>query len=108
MVPLQDLWAVITHWPWSTIAAIAAAAAAIWVPRFETRERANVLGRETVVEINASALRWHNEVLAFLTMVRGHITNKVSAEELNEGCASHVYRCNRGHEPHPHVCTHGV
>jgi ABC-type Co2+ transport system permease subunit len=63
---------VVSHWPWSTIAAFAAAAAALWVARAETRERKQLLGREAVVDVVAMTFNWHsvfmNHVLLGRTM----------------------------------------
>ncbi|ETA96254.1 hypothetical protein BB737_11900 [Mycobacterium avium subsp. hominissuis] len=41
----------VRHWPWSTIAAFAAAGAALWIARAETRERSQALGRQVIVEV---------------------------------------------------------
>jgi hypothetical protein len=84
---LSFLWSayeVIRTWSWATIAAFAAAGAAIWVARYETKQRAALLGREMVVGITASSMRYHRDVLGFLEKVRDHINNRIPAEDLDK------------------------
>jgi hypothetical protein len=60
----------VTHWPWSTIAAFAAAAAALWIAHAETRARQQLLGREAVIELGAVSLNWSNQAAHFLGAIR--------------------------------------
>jgi hypothetical protein len=79
-----SVWSTIQNWPWSTIAAFAAAAAAIWAVRLETRERDSLLARETVVDVNAAAVIYHRDVLAFLSAVREVSRRQMSPKDLEE------------------------
>lgn len=74
----------VEHWPWSTIAAFAAAAAALWIARSETRERSQALGRQVIVEVQHSALQWSIECSRFIGLIQKHIQNQASAAYLNE------------------------
>jgi hypothetical protein len=78
------VWETVQHWPWSTIAAFAAAAAAIWAVRLQTRDRDLLLARETVVEVTAATVLYHRDVIEFLTAVRQHMRKQISARELND------------------------
>jgi hypothetical protein len=81
---INAVWETVQHWPWATIAAFAAAAAAIWAVRLETRDRDTLLARETVVDVNSAAVIYHREVIEFLTAVRAHIRKQISSRELND------------------------
>jgi hypothetical protein len=76
---------VVGHWPWSTIAAFAAAGIALWVARSQTRERENLLGRETVVAVMDAANKWHKEGARFLATVNKLLQGQVPPGEMNEG-----------------------
>jgi hypothetical protein len=79
----QNSLHVTTDWPWSTIAAFAASAAAIWIARVQTRERQQLLGREIVVELAANSLSWNTEAASFLRSVRRFLDGVGSREEIN-------------------------
>jgi hypothetical protein len=70
-------WDTVQHWPWSTIAAFTAAAAAIWAVRLQTRDRDALLARETVVDVSSAAVIYHRDVMEFLTAVRAHIRKQI-------------------------------
>jgi hypothetical protein len=74
---------VIVHWPWSTIAACTASAAAVWVARAQTRERQQLLGREIVVELAANSLSWNTEAASLLRYIRRFLEGIGSREEIN-------------------------
>jgi hypothetical protein len=82
----------VTNWPWSTIAAFAAAAAAVSVARSETKERATRLGQEAVVEINTRSMDYHKDVLDFFSMIRAHLKGQITADELNKVAYPHLTR----------------
>jgi hypothetical protein len=81
------MWAhivhVVTHWSWSTIAAFAAAVAALAVARSQTRERRQMLGSQIVVDVGAESLIWHRAAGAFLRSVTQHFQGQMSANDLN-------------------------
>jgi leucyl aminopeptidase (aminopeptidase T) len=78
------IWHAVTHWPWSTIAAFAAAASALWVARLQTRERENLLGRQTVVEVMDAANKWQKEGARFLATVNRAVQANTLTGALNE------------------------
>jgi hypothetical protein len=81
---------VVAHWPWSTIAAFAAAGIALWVARSQTRERENLLGRETVVAVMDAANKWQKEGARFLATVNKLLQGQMPPGEMNEGPLDHV------------------
>lgn len=74
---------VVSNWPWSTIAAFTAAGAAVSVARSETKERANRLGQEAVVEINTRSIEYHRDILEFFRLIRSHLDGEITTETLN-------------------------
>jgi hypothetical protein len=78
-----DIVDTVTRWPWATIAAFAAAGAAIAVARSETSERRQLLGRQTVVDVNAGSLVWYTKAGDFLRSIRQFFDGLISANHLN-------------------------
>lgn len=74
---------VVTHWPWSTIAAFGAAAAAVSIAVAQRRERRQFLGRQTVVELTASSVGWQMEAARFLGTLRRHLQGTAPAATVN-------------------------
>jgi hypothetical protein len=91
----QDGLHVTTDWPWSTIAAFAASAAAIWTARGQTRERQQLLGREIVVELAANSLSWNTEAASFLRSVRRFLEGVGSREEINSDALAQFTEASR-------------
>jgi hypothetical protein len=73
----------VTHWPWSTIAAFAAASAALWVARMQTREHQRLLERQTVVDVMAAGINYRAEGARYLAFVGRYLNGSMSAEELD-------------------------
>lgn len=73
----------VTHWPWATVAAFAAAAAALWVAHSETRERKQLLGRQTVIELAAVSLEWSNQAASLLAALRRSMAGTAPREAVN-------------------------
>jgi hypothetical protein len=86
---------VTAHWPWSTIAAFAASAAALWIARVQTRERQQLLGREIVVELAANSLSWNTQAASFLRGVRRFLEGIGSQEEVNSDALAQFIEASR-------------
>jgi hypothetical protein len=86
---------VVTDWPWSTIAAFTAAAAAIWIARVQTRERQQLLGREIIVELAANSLNWNTQAASLLRGVRRFLEGIGSEEEINNDALAQFTEASR-------------
>jgi hypothetical protein len=85
----------VADWPWSTIAAFTASAAAIWIARVQTRERQQLLGREVVVELAANSLSWNTEAAHLLRGVRRFLEGIGSHEEINNDALAQFTEASR-------------
>jgi hypothetical protein len=86
---------VATHWPWPTIAAFTASAAAIWIARVQTCERQQLLGREIVVELAANSLSWNTQAASLLQCVRRFLEGIGSREEIDNDALAHFIEASR-------------
>lgn len=74
----------VAHWPWSTIAAFAAVGVTMTIARSQTGERAQLLGRQTVVDVAATSGKWATEMAKFRGITFRRLSGKAAPNELDE------------------------
>lgn len=82
----NSITAVLDHiagWPWSTVAAFLAVAAAIYAVWAQISERRRVLAGEAVAELSACALQWSTQAAACLKSVQRFLDGTISRSEAN-------------------------
>lgn len=78
------------HWPWSTIAAFIAVGVTISIARSQTRERAQLLGRQTVVDVAVASGQWNTEMARFEGVALRRLNGKAAPHEVDEDAVTSV------------------